>query len=243
MKLFLLGLILWLLIILVQTLVLDFSLKINKVKKVAYRKIFLLALVTALTLVLSRIIGQLLGIDLLTIVLVLATPLVTFHFTAKKILKTRFTKNLVVYLTFTAFTVALSIGTGFILRDFLVQPYSMNGNGMAPTLNNNEYALFKVYDRSYEQGEIIVFTQKDAIIVSRVIGVPGDKVWIKNGEVFVNESLYDSKKTSGNIELTLSEGEYFVLSDNREESLGDSRHYGPIRKEAIMGTYLTKISL
>lgn len=241
--LILVGSILWLLKFLVQTLILDFSLKVNKVKKVGYRKIFLLTLGVALTVVGSRILGRLLGIDLLTILLVLTVPLLTFHFTAKKFLKTRFTKNLVVYLTFTACTVALFAGTPFIVRSFLVQPYLMNGNAMAPTLNSNDYVLFKVYDRSYEQGEIVVFMENDAFIVNRIVGIPNDKIRIKDGEVFVNESIYDSKKTSGNIELTLSEGEYFVLSDNREGSLGDSRHYGPIKKEAIMGTYLTKISL
>lgn len=80
-------------------------------------------------------------------------------------------------------------------------------------------------------------------LIKRVIGLPGEKVEIKNGKVYINntkleESYLDSNIfTSPDAIIQLKNDEYFVMGDNREESL-DSRNYGPLPKSALIGKKL-----
>ena len=100
--------------------------------------------------------------------------------------------------------------------------------------------------RSPIRGEIIVFRFPDPNpnnrkrdFVKRVIGVPGDKVAIVNGVVWVNgESLHEgylrSRDTFNLDERVLKEKHYFVLGDNRTGS-NDSRAWGAVPEENILG--------
>ena len=97
-----------------------------------------------------------------------------------------------------------------------------------------------------KRGEIIVFefpdnnpgnSRKD--FVKRVVGLPGETVRVHAGEVFVNEEVLDepylaARDRSYAPEVTLGEGEYYVLGDNRAYS-NDSRAWGAVPKENVRG--------
>ncbi len=106
---------------------------------------------------------------------------------------------------------------------------------------NREDTLFPFHTPS--RGEIIIFhypqdTRRD--FVKRVIGVPGDTVEIKSGQVFVNGDALDEpyvKRPSQETRAarTLSPGCFYVLGDNRRAS-NDSRDWGPVPAENIIGS-------
>jgi signal peptidase I len=92
------------------------------------------------------------------------------------------------------------------------------------------------------RGEVIVFhfpRDPSRDFVKRVIGVPGDTVEIRNGMVMVNGQVLDepyltSLDNSSMSRVTIGEGEYFVLGDNRRGS-NDSRNWGTVPEVNILG--------
>ena len=123
---------------------------------------------------------------------------------------------------------------------------------MEPTLYTGDKLLIdKVAKMTHhiERGDIIVFdstpenSRKDKVYyIKRVIGIGGDTVSIKNGDVFVNgkeidESYADKENSPMNLTMTVPEGSYFVLGDNRDNS-NDSRYFGTILHSQISGKIL-----
>lgn len=119
--------------------------------------------------------------------------------------------------------------------------------------------LARITGHSYipNRNDIIVFTKhgnfdqsagEDKQLIKRVIGLPGDRVVVSNGKVTIyneqNPQGFDPDagtkrsqflpETSGNVDLTVNDGEVFVLGDNRVNSL-DSRIFGPVKSEDIVG--------
>lgn len=146
----------------------------------------------------------------------------------------------------------IAIGAVFLIRNFLVQPFLVSGSSMTPNFYDGDYLLIDELTyrfRNPERGEVSVFrypNDETTYFIKRIIGLPGERIQIKNGNVTVfnqaspdgfalEESyLHDGLFTSGNINVELREGEYFVLGDNRSYSF-DSRTWGALRSEEIVG--------
>ena len=111
-----------------------------------------------------------------------------------------------------------------------------------PGWDPGEPALRHVF-HGPERGDIIVFHHPQAPnardLVKRVIAIPGDTVSIRDNAVFVNgrqlvEPYVANPRQDNMAELTVPEGHYWVMGDNRGNSL-DSRTFGPIGVELIGG--------
>ena len=135
---------------------------------------------------------------------------------------------------------------------FVAQNNQVLGTSMQPTVYAKDMVIVNKFLYRFtepERGDIIVFPSVEngekVYLIKRVIGLPGDKVDIQEGKVFVNdkelvEDYLDVETTSvsGQVSfpLTVPAGEYFVLGDNRMVSK-DSRYLqiGTIPKSKIVG--------
>ena len=148
-------------------------------------------------------------------------------------------------------TVVVALVISIVLYLFIMTPHEVIGNSMHPTYQNGEYLmanklLYKFNEP--QRGDVIIFKYSDTQdFIKRVIGLPGDKVMLKDGHIYINDKLVDESSylsnsiyTNGGEFLhegettTVPEGQYFVCGDNRPHS-SDSRTFGPITKENIKG--------
>jgi len=127
---------------------------------------------------------------------------------------------------------------------------SVIGSSMEPSLYNGQgiflnRLIYRV--SSPREGDVIVFlpngNEKSHYYVKRVVGVPGDTLYIKNGILYVNDEIVDEYFNDEIAEpglladsVTLGEDEYFVIGDNCNNS-EDSRsaNVGTVKKEYIIG--------
>ncbi len=153
--------------------------------------------------------------------------------------------------------IALVFILAFFIKYFLVQTFLVDGVSMMPNYKDNDFVIVDKVSyqlREPQRGEIIVFKPKlnqDVNYIKRIIGLPGDKIVIKSGHIFVNSKELIEPYIDGNdtyvenkidylFTKTLSDDEYFVLGDNRNNSQ-DSRAIGPISKENITGRVILVI--
>ena len=133
---------------------------------------------------------------------------------------------------------------------------------MNPTLHNGDrVAIWKTDER--KRYELITFapeSEPDESYIKRVVGLPGDRIWVEGNALFINYQMDDSELADnlpakelpdGTVKVTITENVwndlehldvipancYFVLGDNRAHST-DSRHLGLIKSEQIEGTVL-----
>ena len=154
-------------------------------------------------------------------------------------------------------TIIFSLAIILIIYIFLFQPNEVDGPSMHPTLINEQYILTNkiVYRFSQpKRGDIVIFHAPkvacsagmgNCTYIKRIIGVPGDTVSIEEGKFVVNgevlaedylpaNTLTQSHSYINGQTITLKGDEFFVVGDNRAES-SDSRIWGPITRDAIIG--------
>lgn len=136
----------------------------------------------------------------------------------------------------------------FVISKFVAHHTSVEGNSMEATLNNGDQLVVEkvsYYFHDPKRFDIVVFNYDHGIsFIKRVIGLPGETVQIKDGEVYINGVLLHEELDVAIMEdpglaaeeIHLGEDEYFVLGDNRNHS-NDSRkgEIGMVKKSQIQG--------
>jgi len=141
--------------------------------------------------------------------------------------------------------VLISLAIILPIRMFLVQPFYVQGASMEPNFYQNEYLIIDELSYHFNEpvrGQVIIFKNPKntkEYFIKRVIGLPGETVEVRNGQVLINgqeldEDYISNLSTQSYEESVLSESEYFLLGDNRVNSY-DSRSFGPVDKKYIIG--------
>ena len=163
--------------------------------------------------------------------------------------------------------------TALFIIAFVFRSYQVDGPSMENTLQNGDKLIIWKVPRSWakithhdyipNRGDVVVFTesglgefgqQDSKQLIKRVIGLPGERVVVKNGVIVVyndehpkgfepDKTLPYGKHipvTTGDVDYTLGPHQVFVSGDNRPDSL-DSRAFGPIDADQIIGKLVIRV--
>lgn len=141
----------------------------------------------------------------------------------------------------------------FVVRTYIAQPFIVDGESMAPNFHTGHYLIIdEISYRFHEpkRGDVIVLKyplDTSRYFLKRIVGIPGDRVIIKDGKVtianaeypkgYVVNEPYHNQVTfpAGQFkDVTLGEDEYFAMGDNRAGS-SDSRSWGILPRKDIVG--------
>ncbi len=134
----------------------------------------------------------------------------------------------------------------------LMRTYQVPTAGMAPTIRSGDYLLVErwvYWCGGIARGDIVAFStnglpivgKTNEVFLKRVAGLPGDAVTIKDGRIYVNDTLFTPKGTNITYEaagmrmdVVVPAGEVFLLGDNTQKSM-DSRYFGPVPLRNVFG--------
>ena len=143
--------------------------------------------------------------------------------------------------------VAVSAVASILFILFLYQPVRVEGTSMMPRLENHDRVFinkFVYHFEAIDRGDVVVFhypLDPSKSYIKRVIGLPGDRVQIIHGHVWLNgnmlRELYVPGKYRDNDSMAamiVPPDCYFVMGDHRSIS-SDSRAFGPVERSLIYG--------
>ena len=124
----------------------------------------------------------------------------------------------------------------------------VEGSSMAPSYQDSDMVIFSRIHGTLERGDVVLAQIEDGrTLIKRVVGLPGEEVYIdeRTGLIMIDGKEQDEEYAWGatrrssirEYPITLGEDEYFLLGDNRENSM-DSRDYGPMSSAEIEGKVL-----
>jgi signal peptidase I len=142
--------------------------------------------------------------------------------------------------------VSFALVFGFV-RPFVMEAFWIPSGSMIPTLKIGDRVLVNKFIYRFTEprrGDIIVFESVDNSnedLIKRVVGLPGDKIAVRGGKLFVNgkpqREPYTYKKLPDRsffAKTTVPKDHVFVMGDNRGNS-ADSRVFGPLPEKNIEG--------
>jgi signal peptidase I len=142
-------------------------------------------------------------------------------------------------------TILPAILIAILINLFLAQPTRVHGQSMEPNLHTDQRLVVeKISYRLHgpRQGDVVVFSmpqQSEELLIKRVIGLPGETVEIRGGQVYINgtplDEPYLNQETRGRFgPVVVPPLHVFVLGDNRNFS-NDSRAFDAVPIKNILG--------
>ena len=154
-------------------------------------------------------------------------------------------------------SIVLALAVFVLFYLFVAQPNEVKGSSMYPNFKDKQYLLTEKISYQFnepQRGDVVIFkapasepcAADECEYIKRVIGVPGDIVMVKEGDVYLNgekldqsflpEMVYSSpgEYMEEGVEKEVPEGQYLCFGDNRPNSR-DGREFGPIDRDLIIG--------
>lgn len=110
---------------------------------------------------------------------------------------------------------------------------------MEPSLSSGDFVIARTA-RWPQRGDVVTFGhpfRNEMLLVKRVVGLPGERLTISNGQVHIDGDVLAERWADGptrpDAEWDVGADEVIVLSDNRSATIADSRSFGPIAISAI----------
>lgn len=127
-----------------------------------------------------------------------------------------------------------------ILNTYLFSFFRVYGISMEPTLYENDLVLVKKWGKIYKN-DIIIFREvnEGIYLVKRLVGLPGDIIESNGKNILIN-GMETLNHQGEEFRFNLLEDEYYLIGDNFMVS-EDSRNFGPVKKDFIMGTVLLRV--
>jgi signal peptidase I len=141
----------------------------------------------------------------------------------------------------------VSVAASVLIITFLYQPVRVEGTSMLPRLEDQDRLFINKFVYRFEaieRGDVVVFRYPRNIetsYIKRVIALPGDRLWIDHGTVWLNGEPLREKYVPDEFrdlrsmaEIVVPDGCYFMMGDHRSIS-SDSRDFGPVERPLIYG--------
>jgi signal peptidase I len=141
----------------------------------------------------------------------------------------------------------ISATASILIIMFLYQPVRVEGTSMLPRLEDRDRLFinkFVYHFAAIERGDVVVFRyprDPEKSYIKRVIALPGDRLRIDQGRVWVNNRLVrepyvpaEYRDSRSLAEMTVPDDSYFMMGDHRSIS-SDSRDFGPVDRSLIYG--------
>jgi len=141
----------------------------------------------------------------------------------------------------------VSAAASVLIITFLYQPVRVEGTSMLPRLEDRDRLFINkfVYRiASIDRGDVVVFhypRDPEKSYIKRIIALPGDRLRIDHGHVWLNGKLQSEsyvplmyEDTRSMAEIVVPDDNYFVMGDHRSIS-SDSREFGPVERSLIYG--------
>lgn len=145
------------------------------------------------------------------------------------------------------------IGAIYALVNLASVRFIVQGPSMEPTFYEDQFLIVSRVNYLLgdpQRGDIVVFHypgNPNEDYIKRVIGLPGDRVELRDAQVYVNDEPLNEPYINEPCSLVscrdeqwvLEAGEYFMMGDNRNRS-SDSRDFGPVLEEYIVGEVMIR---
>jgi signal peptidase I len=133
----------------------------------------------------------------------------------------------------------------FAAVQFTMQSFRVEGKSMEPSFHNGEYIVVNKLTYRFvspHRGDVVVFRNPqmpDRLYIKRIVGMPGDTVEIRGGQIYINGGVLEETPDFAailyeNYSVTVPKGRYFVIGDNRTATSG-SHTFGLVPRRNIVG--------